>query len=116
MFRFNWPIACLLLIASLGLTGTALVHQHRELTQVRQERAEALQALKAVQATSVFREKLRGTTARKTASLGIRLDRVLVQTPGIQSWASEPVPTEVQDALRAALPAALPASGVQHSD
>lgn len=112
MLRPNWTaylIALALAALAAGL-GYGWHQQSVKTALARQAAQEAVQALADVQATLVFREKSRAATARKTALLAASVDRVLVSTPSISTWAAEPVPNEVQDALRAALPAASPSS------
>lgn len=104
-------------LAALALTLAALVAggwyigHLRERAHTAEEAARTAQAaLKRTQATLAYREKLRATTARETASARASLAAAAASNP---TWADAPVPKEVQDALCAHLDCGARPDGVR---
>lgn len=101
-----YRLGALILVLGLLLGGSAyIVHLRSELAQAEQAAKTAQEALKRTQATLAYREKLRAATARRGASARASLAAAAASNP---TWASAPVPQEVQDALCAHLSCASP--------
>ncbi len=115
MFRSYRTLACLILACLLA--GALLgLHRERVARGEAEERARTAQvALAQVQATLAHRERLRRSTARREALAGHALSAAIASTPKAQEWASQPVPEEIQDALRAHLPGAAASRSVSDS-
>ena len=91
-----------LILACLGvcLGGGYIGHLRAELHSAQEATRTAQEALKKAQATLVYRERLRASTARQTASAQASLQGATASAP---AWASTSTPTEVQHALCATL-------------
>lgn len=108
-YRLGGLIAVLL---GLVLSGWYIGHLRAELHTAQEAAKTAQEALKKTQATLAYREKLRATTARETASAQASLRAVSASNP---TWAQAPVPQEVQDALCAHLDCGARPDGVRES-
>lgn len=87
-------------LLALALGGWYIGHLRSELSEARAQAKTAQAALKKTQATLALREKLRTATAREGASARASLAAAAASNP---TWATAPVPQEVQDALCAYL-------------